>query len=86
MHKARAEARCCETHANILWLQIMASGTERDILQPKQVADLLQVSENTLIRWRKNKVGPRYYRRVGRIFYLRSDVERWEFSRPSDDP
>ncbi len=51
-------------------------------LTTKQVAALLGVSVTTLLTWRAKKIGPPYYRRVSRIFYLKSEIERWELSNP----
>ena len=53
-------------------------------LTPKEAAELLGVHVDCLYRWRRRGGGPRYYRRMGRIFYLRSDVESWEFSNPGN--
>jgi hypothetical protein len=53
-------------------------------LTPQQTAKLLGVTEDCLYRWRAAKVGPRFYRRVGRIFYLKTEVRLWEFSNPGN--
>jgi DNA-binding transcriptional MerR regulator len=53
-------------------------------LSPKQVAQLLHVTTETLRVWRLRKTGPPWYRQVGRVFYLKSDVESWEFSNPGE--
>ena len=50
----------------------------RELLTPKQLAAELRVTEWTLNEWRKNKVGPAYYRMVGRIVYYREEVEEWQ--------
>jgi hypothetical protein len=46
-------------------------------LSPKEAMDLLEVSDSTLRRWRKCKIGPAYYREVSRIFYYREDIDAW---------
>ena len=51
-------------------------------LTPKQTADILRVSPDTLWRWRAHKVGPPWYRKVGRIFYFETEVRAWERSNP----
>ena len=53
-------------------------------LTTQQAADLLGISVDCLYRWRHRKVGPRYYRKVGRIFYLEADLRSWEFSNPGN--
>jgi hypothetical protein len=60
------------------------SGNGETRLSPKQAAELLRVDADTLYRWRRLRVGPPYYRRVGRIFYLEADLRRWEFSNPGE--
>lgn len=60
------------------------SGNGETKLTTKQAADLLRVSADTLYQWRSRKVGPRYYRKVGRIFYLEQDLRAWEFSNPGN--
>jgi predicted DNA-binding transcriptional regulator AlpA len=45
-------------------------------LNPRDVADLLQVSDRTVSNWRQKKTGPRYIKLAGgRIRYHRSDVQ-----------
>lgn len=46
-------------------------------LTPKQLAYELGVSETTIITWRKQRIGPVYYREVNRIYYYRDDIEAW---------
>ena len=53
-------------------------------LSTKQVAAMLKVTPTTVANWRKQKIGPRWYRRVRKVFYLKSDVESWEFSDPGN--
>jgi hypothetical protein len=53
-------------------------------LNTKQVAALLKVTPDTVAKWRKQKIGPRWYRRVRKVFYLKTDVESWEFSNPGN--
>jgi hypothetical protein len=53
-------------------------------LNTKQVAALLKVTPRTVAIWRQQRIGPRYYRRVRKIFYLKGDVESWEFSNPGN--
>lgn len=43
----------------------------------KEVAALLKRNELTLVEWRKRKLGPPFYRLVGRIVYFRHEVEEW---------
>jgi hypothetical protein len=46
-------------------------------LAPKQVAGLLNVTEETLMNWRKQRKGPPYYRRVSKIIYYQHEVDEW---------
>jgi hypothetical protein len=62
----------------------MQNGSTDTRLNTKQVAALLKVTPTTVANWRKQKIGPRWYRRVRKVFYLKADVENWEFSNPGD--
>ena len=46
-------------------------------LTPKQVAEAVQTSEQTLYAWRQKKMGPRFIRRAGRIYYSENAVRDW---------
>jgi hypothetical protein len=74
----------CNASGETILFSSMLNGSEDAKLTPKQAATMLGVSRSTLIAWRRLKVGPPYYRKVGRIFYLERDVRDWEFSRPGD--
>ncbi len=54
---------------------------EKDYLTPKEAADYLRRGVRTLEDWRKEKRGPRFYRRgEGRkacILYRRRDLDDW---------
>ncbi len=80
----RGRAISCNVSGKTILFSTMLDGTENTKLTPKQAATMLGVSRNTLIVWRRRKVGPPYFRKVGRIFYLEKDVRDWEFSRPGD--
>lgn len=54
--------------------KVVRSGNK---LSPKQVEELLEVSEPCLRGWREKKLGPPYYREVGRIWYYRDEIEAW---------
>ena len=43
---------------------------------PNEVAQAYDVTEGTLAKWRSIGRGPNYYKLAGRVFYLRSDVEK----------
>jgi hypothetical protein len=74
----------CNVLKKAILISPMLDGTDNTKLTPKQAATMLGVSRSTLIAWRRLKVGPPYYRRVGRIFYLERDVRDWEFSNPGN--
>jgi predicted site-specific integrase-resolvase len=48
-----------------------------DLLKPSRVAEMLDVDEETLKRWRSNDVGPRHVKLVGGIRYRKSDIESY---------
>lgn len=48
---------------------------------PAELAELLGVKRETLVKWRKRKTGPAYYRVGLKIRYDSADVERWMESR-----
>lgn len=66
----------------VVWRCFMEGNPTDTRLNTKQVAALLKVTPVTVANWRKQKIGPRWYRRVRKIFYLKVDVESWEFSNP----
>lgn len=48
-----------------------------DLITTGQLAGELQRAPETLIRWRRMRVGPPYIRVQGRIFYSRRLLEEW---------
>jgi predicted site-specific integrase-resolvase len=48
-----------------------------ETLSAKEAAAYLGKTYDTLIQWRKRKVGPPYIREVGRVIYLKSDIDQW---------
>jgi len=55
----------------------MAVFSTNGFLTPKQVAEDLQTTEQQLWAWRQKKIGPRFIRRAGRIYYSENDVKDW---------
>lgn len=50
-----------------------------EMLTPKELADYLQVSVNTLRRWREQGIGPACLSLGPRVFrYRMDDVKEWE--------
>ena len=49
----------------------------RDILTTGELADMLSVSERTLIRWRAQRVGPPWTKVGHAVRYRRRDVDAW---------
>jgi excisionase family DNA binding protein len=47
------------------------------LLPQAELAQLLNVSERTLERWRMEGVGPAYIKAGRRVLYRRQDVECW---------
>lgn len=50
-------------------------------LSSDDAAAYLGASVATLRNWRSQKVGPAYYRLVGKVFYSQSDLDAWLCSR-----
>ena len=56
----------------------MANGYDHaETIPAKEAARVLGISPHTLCEWRLKKRGPAYIRKVGRIFYTRTDIARW---------
>ena len=49
----------------------------------RELADELRRSPETLIRWRRQRIGPPYLRVQGRVLYDRAKVEAWINSQSS---
>ncbi|TAL32082.1 MAG: DNA-binding protein [Phenylobacterium sp.] len=47
------------------------------LLTTPEVADLLQVAEITLRKWRLNGAGPRFVRCGANVRYRRDDIDQW---------
>jgi predicted DNA-binding transcriptional regulator AlpA len=52
----------------------------QDMISATEVSELLGVLTPTLAAWRSKKVGPPFYKRIGRITYSRSEVQAWELA------
>jgi len=50
---------------------------EQDLLTTDQVAELLHVSDRTVIRWRNERVGPPWCKLGRQIRYRRTSLESW---------
>jgi hypothetical protein len=48
-----------------------------EMIPAKEAARIIGVAPKTLCMWRLAKKGPPYYARVGRIYYIRTDVSDW---------
>lgn len=51
--------------------------TDQEFYTPRQLADLLQLDERTVRRWRIDGGGPLFVRVGGSVRYRKSDVEAW---------
>ena len=50
----------------------------REVMTPQEAADFLRVKVDTLMRWRKDGVGPKYSQPNWRIVrYTREDLLAW---------
>ncbi len=50
---------------------------ELELMTPKQLADAMGVTPNTVKRWRLDGEGPAHIRVGNTIRYHRRDVEKW---------
>ena len=48
-----------------------------DLMEPKEVAELLGVTEGTLVNWRTKGRGPRYIKSGKAVKYRRAAVAEW---------
>ncbi len=48
-----------------------------DLLTRQEAAAYLKVSPRTLDMWRRENRGPRSYKIVGRVYYLKPDIDSW---------
>ncbi len=56
----------------------MANGYDHaETVPAKEAARIIGVAPKTLMEWRVKKRGPAYIRRVGRIYYDRTDISEW---------
>lgn len=51
--------------------------TDSELLTTDQVAEILQTSDRTVIRWRNERIGPPWCRFGRQIRYRRQSLERW---------
>ena len=61
-------------------MNMPASASQSDLdnvrlLAPSEVAERLSVSVRTLCKWRRDRTGPAFLRRVGQIRYSETDVQ-----------
>ena len=47
------------------------------LINEKEVADMLCVTQRSLQRWRANGSGPKYVKMARHIRYLREDIYEW---------
>lgn len=50
---------------------------QNDRMTTKQVAEYIGSPTATVHSWRHRNVGPDYFRVQGKVFYWRSDIDRW---------
>jgi predicted DNA-binding transcriptional regulator AlpA len=63
----------------------MMDGTDQEILNEREVADWLGLSEPTLFRHRRNGTGPKFIQlSARRVAYRRSAIEGWLKERERD--
>lgn len=50
---------------------------KQDAITPAELAESTGFSINTLATWRSKEKGPKFVRIMGRVYYLKSDVNQW---------
>lgn len=48
-----------------------------DALTTKEASEMTGFSPSTLNTWRSRRRGPKFVRIMGRVYYMRADVEAW---------
>lgn len=48
-----------------------------DFLTTKEAAEFLKYSEQRLAEWRAKGIGPKFYKPVDKVFYLKEDLIDW---------
>lgn len=48
-----------------------------EFLSPNEAAGTLKIGADTLANWRCQKIGPRYVKIGGRVFYRPTDISDW---------
>ena len=54
-----------------------SAGNDNELLTTEQVAELLQTSDRTIIRWRNERIGPPWCKFGRQVRYRRHSLERW---------
>jgi predicted DNA-binding transcriptional regulator AlpA len=44
---------------------------------PAELAEMLEVSEDTLREWRRNRTGPDFVKTGKSVVYREADIQRW---------
>ena len=47
------------------------------LLMPAELAEMLNVSEDTLREWRRNRIGPDFVKTGKSVVYREADVQSW---------
>lgn len=47
------------------------------LVMPEELADMLNVTEDTLREWRRNRVGPDFVKTGKVVVYREVDVQKW---------
>ena len=55
----------------------MSQTAAKEWLNTKETSDYIGYSESTLENWRNLKRGPKFYKPLGRVLYLKEDLDEW---------
>lgn len=62
----------------------MTSAAIPELLTTRELAAVIKRSPETLMRWRRLRVGPPFRQLEGRVLYASADVRKWLDARSSD--
>ena len=51
--------------------------TMEEFLNTKEAAEFIKHSEQTLEQWRSKGMGPRFYKPIDKVLYLKKDLIEW---------
>lgn len=50
---------------------------EKRLLSPKEAAEYLHMSADTLANWRSSGTGPKFNQPAKKVYYFKDDLDEW---------